>query len=132
METPTQQGNGINTVNNKLKGLCHQIEEKNKIKEEEKQRLSGTITDITDIDKKKLRYYLGRHKCEEATKEDYRILAFIANDLRSNMHYSKEGQRYANRYMQKHLDSTIKEYEYPVFADLILSEFETFLFKNKE
>lgn len=92
----------------------------------------GSVALLSDLEKKKLRYYLGRYREETATKRELEELANVIDRLNQKMPFSELGKKQVEEYLKIHKSGNMKLYQYNSFADIILKDFEDTLFKNKK
>lgn len=114
----------------KLGQLSEKLLNAQKHKTESYQAKIGSVDELTDLEKKKLRYYLDRYKKEAASEKDLKELASVIDHLNAKLAFSELGQKQLDHYLPKHRDGKMKLHEYNTLADIVLNDFENSLFKK--
>lgn len=116
----------------KLGQLSEKLLSAQKQKEEAYQARIGSVEELTDLEKKKLRYYLDRHRKEIASEKDLKELIELIIQLRGKLAFGELGQRALDHYLPKYRDGKMKLHEYNTLADIVLNDFGNSLFNKKK
>lgn len=83
----------------------------------------GTVK-LTELEKKRLRYYLNKYKMNNANIGDKKEIMELVMTYYPKLNFTDWGKKNADYYIKKHEKGNMKDYEYNSFADIILTEFE--------
>lgn len=93
--------------------------------------IAGTTT-LTDLETKRLRYYLNKYKKDNATMADKKEIVTLVKVFYPKLNFTDWGKKNVDYYIKKHEQGNMKDYEYNTFADVILTEFEDAIFGKKQ
>ena len=115
------------TIRLKLTKLYFLIKKNQEAKKADMFHRGGSVSHLSQEEKRKLRYYLKKVKEGTNTEKDNKALVDYVDMIKNKLSFSPELTRQIGHYLKKSNLGKIKSYEYHLLADLLLTDLETVL-----